>query len=281
MLSSATLGSLLLTDVDADGIQWGVTGLDGWGASAGTISPQQKPRQDGAWAGWSYRKPRSIVLSGQAVLPSSDAATLAVDKLVSAASLDETTLTIVESGASRYATVRRDGEVVAKWTPGAGLIFDWSIQLVAVDPRKFGAELSASTNLPSTTGGLTIPFTIPFAINAVQVSGDVSLTNPGNVTGPVTLRIDGPCVGPSITHVGPGGLVQTVALAAYSMGVGEFLTVDMEARQVLAQGQASRAGFLTSRQWFGFEPGVNLFAFTATSYNPGTLLTVTASPTWG
>lgn len=281
MLSTATLGALSLTDVDSDGIQWGVTGLDGWGASAGTISPQQKPRQDGAWAGWSYRKPRSIVLSGQAVLPSSDTATLAVDKLVSAASLDETTLTIVESGASRYATVRRDGEVVAKWTPGAGLIFDWSVQLVAVDPRKYGTTLTSSTNLPSTSGGLTIPYTIPYQITSTQVSGQVSLTNLGNVTGPVTLRIDGPCVGPSITHVGAGGLAHTVALAGYSMGSGEFLTVDMEARTVLAQGQASRSNFLTSRQWFGFEPGPNTFAFSATSYNPGALLTVSASPTWG
>ena len=153
--------------------------------------------------------------------------------------------------------------------------FAWSIQVIALDPRKLGAPLTGSTGLPSSSGGFTFPHTFPFAINSTVVSGQVSLFNPGNETGPVTLRIDGPIVGPIITHVGSG--LQLVFSASLTLGAGEFLLVDMEAHTAMAQGQSSRANWILSRGWSGLEPGNNTWSFAAASGTTG-LLTVTGVP---
>lgn len=275
-VSYATLGSLNLLARDADDTDWMLEDLTGWGSPAGTIAPIPKPRQAGAWAGLSYTKPRSLVLKGTTVAPTSELASSALDALISAVTLDDTLLTVVESGRARAVTVRRDGEIIPTWNGPRS--FTWSFQVVAVDPRKFGTQLTDSTLLPAFSGGLTIPFTIPFTINSTRVSGQVSLNNPGNEVGPVWLRVDGPCVGPVITHVGSGS--PTVFSMNISLGTGEFLLIDMEKREVLANGQSSRNTFITSRGWSGFDPGTNTWSFTAASYSPTALLTVSATPAW-
>ena len=138
-------------------------------------------------------------------------------------------------------------------------------------------ERSAAVSLAvlaDVVGGLTIPFTI----DAVTVTGQVSITNPGNETGPVRLRIDGPCRGPVVTHVSTGA--QLIFSSSLVLGAGEWLEVDMEARSVLANGQATRAPWITSRGWSGFTPGPNTWTFTADSFDPEALLTVVATPAW-
>jgi len=124
----------------------------------------------------------------------------------------------------------------------------------------------------------TDAFTIPFTIDAVTVTGQVSLVNPGNETGPVRLRIDGPCRGPVVTHVSSGA--QLVFSSSLVLGVGEWIDVDMEARTVLANGQATRAPWITSRGWSGFTPGENTWAFTAAAFDADARLTVVATPSW-
>jgi hypothetical protein len=144
------------------------------------------------------------------------------------------------------------------------------------DGDTLGASWSGTPHASTSTivDGLTIPFTI----DSTVVSGQVSLTNPGNVNGPVSLRIDGPVTGPVVTHVGSGrALVFSTSL---TLGAGEFVTVDMERREVLAQGQSSRNGWVTGRGWSAFEPGSNTWSFSALAHDPGALLSVTASPAW-
>lgn len=276
--SGAILGMLDLNNVETSGVQWVLENVKGWGGSpASTISPQPKPRQRGAWGGLAYRKARSVVISGTCACPTPDLAWDALDRLNDADFDDDTTVRITESGRELSATVRRDGEVLPAWMGDTA--FSYSLQLVAVDPRKMGADLTASTSLPSTTGGLTWPVSWPLIWPATTVTGQVSLTNPGNEVGPVTLRIDGPVTGPSITHVGSG--LSLTFSTSLTLNAGEFVTVDMERREVLAQGQsaASRAKWVTSRGWSGFEPGVNTWAFSAAGGGTGTLQ-VTATPAW-
>ena len=275
-MAGVVLGDLDLSATEANGVQWILSDLKGWGASGGTLSPQQKPRSAGAWAGNSYAKARPLVLTGACIAPSAALASDALDRLIDAASLDSTHMDVIEGGRSRWAMVQRDGDVLPGWL--GDVAFEYSVQLVALDPRKHGDPLTASTSLPSTSGGLTVPFTVPFSINATTVSGQVSLTNPGNTTGSIVLRIDGPCVGPVITHVASG--LRLVFAASLVLGAGEWIDVDLEAHSVLANGQSSRANWITSRQWFGFERGPNTLAFTASSYTAGALLTVTAVPAW-
>jgi hypothetical protein len=138
-----------------------------------------------------------------------------------------------------------------------------------------GSPASAQfVNVNSSSTALTVAF----SINATTVTGQVGLTNPGNESGPVVLRIDGPCVGPVVTHVSTGNaLVFSSSLVLQS---GEFLLIDMDARTALANGQSNRAGYITSRGWSAFDPGDNAWSFAAQQFNSQSRLTVSAVPAW-
>jgi hypothetical protein len=271
--SYATIGSLILTGQEDSGVQFLLEDVQGWGAPQGTLTPVQKPRQPGAWAGSSYAKPRPMVLKGTTWAPTAALASDALDRLINAFSLDDSVLTVVESGRARWVTVRRDGDVIPV-SMGA-TAFSWSVQVVALDPRKFGATLTGSTFLPSSTGGKQWADQWAETWPAVTNAGTVSLTNPGNEVGPVVLRIDGPATGPQITHVGSGAAL--TFSSSLVLGTGEWLTVDMEKRTAMANDQSSRNGYITSRGWSGFDPGINVWSLSAAGYNVATKLTVTGT----
>jgi hypothetical protein len=275
---TSSRGTIAFGAVDEFGVDWGLESLDGWaGGTSSTADVVQKPRQSGGWRGDGFAVARSVAMSGGVYAPSADALSASFDRLNAACPVgSDAILTVVEAGRSRWAKVRRSDDVITSWLmPTIGR---WSVQMDSTDWRKFGADVSGSTALPSTTGGLTVPFTVPFTINAVTVTGQVSLTNPGNEPGPVVLRIDGPCQGPVITHVSSGA--QLVFSSSLVLGAGEFLLIDMERRSVLANGQASRSGYITSRGWSQFDPGVNTYSFTAAVYDAASKLTVTGTPAW-
>lgn len=271
--NSVTLGSLTFGGtVDANGVLWWVEQLQGWGSPKGTLTVTQRPRSHGGTRSESFLTPRVIAVTGEIVAPTPALLAQARHQLDAAVSLTDTSFSVTEYGETLHATVTRQDEVLygdetETWTT-------FSIQLVAEDPRRYGASASFSTGEGSQSGGLTFPATWPISWPATVVSGVVSFNNPGNTAAPVTLRIDGPCTGPIITHVTNGS--QLVFASSLVLQSGEFLIVDMEARTVKAQGQASRVGYVTSRGWFQLDPGPNDIGFAASSYDAGALLTVTA-----
>jgi hypothetical protein len=270
-----TLNGLVLSDIDAFGVDWSTWQVDGWdGSPASSLALTQKTRAAGAWTSPRNLAARSLGALGRFVAPDVDSAVAAIDRLNAAARLNGGTLSVQRGSQSRSCTVYRQGEVLL--TEETATMYQWTVNLVAPDPRKFGTKVAASTGLPSSSGGLAIPFTIPFTIASTVVSGRCVLTNPGNATGPVTLRIDGPVVGPQIVHI-TSGLTLTFG-SSLTINSGEWLTVDMEAQTALLNDQASRNNGITNRGWFGFSPGANEFDFSAVSGSGQ--LTVTATPTW-
>jgi len=270
----AVLGGLDLNVLEASGVKWTTQSVEGWGGTGSSIAVANKPRSAGAWAGNGYAQPRHLSIGGLVRASTEDAVSAAFDRLNEAVGFDDTLLTITEGSRSRWCMVRRTDEVLR--SDLSPTVAKWSVQVVALDPRKHGAPITASTRLPSSSGGLTIPYTIPYSINSTQVTGQVSIVNPGNETGPVTMRINGPCTGPVITHIGSG--LRLVFAASMTLGAGEWSDIDHEAHTVLAQGTTTRAQYVTSRQWSGLEPGQNTWSFTAATYSAGALLTVTGTP---
>jgi hypothetical protein len=271
-----SIGGLQLQGTDEFGVRWVMQSFDGWGTPKPKTAWTQRTRRNGANKGETGTSNRNLAAAGSIYAPTPELLVSAFDRLFAAVSVEDTLLVVDEPGLTRHITVARSDEILPKYVTDK--VGDYSIQVASEDWRKFGADVSGSTFLPSSSGGLTIPFTIPFTINAVQVSGQVSLVNPGNDTGPVKLRIDGPCQGPVITHVGSG--LALVFSSSLVLGAGEWLDIDMEAQTVLANGQSSRSGYVTSRGWSGFEPGSNTWSFTAQGYDPASKLTVTGTPAW-
>ena len=274
-LIECALSGLVLTATDDQYVDWLQNTLTGWyGSPASSLQLTQKQRAPGAWPGPRQMTARTLALSGMVEAPTPAALLDALDRLNTAASLDTTLLTVSEFGLIRSCLVYRQDEVLTSRINETAAA--WSVQLAAADPRKFATALSSTTGLPSASGGLSIPFTVPFTLASSIVSGECHLTNPGNANGPVVLRIDGPIVGPRITHVGSGA--QLVFASSLALGVGEYLVVDMEAQTALANGQTSRNKWITNRGWSAFEPGENTWAFAALSGSGH--LTVTGTPAW-
>ena len=269
-------GQLGLNVLDVNGVKWIVRQFDGWGSPHPTIQVVQKPRQLGAWAGLSYPQARYLSMQVMVVAPTPTLLNTSLDNLYAMVDYNNTVFTVAEAGYTRSMVVRRSDEILHSRVNST--IANVTFQMVAVDPRKLGYAVSGNTALPSSTGGLTIPFTVPFSINSVVANGNVTLTNTGNTQGPVKLRIDGPVQGPVITHSGTGAPL--VFSSSLNLGAGEWLTVDMVSRTALANDQSSRASYITSRGWSSFDPGVNTWSFTAVSYDPNARLTVTAAPAW-
>jgi hypothetical protein len=272
-----TLGGQTLTGVDDYGVEWMGIDLAGWyGASGTSLSPTQKTRAPGAWKGAApQHTPKAIPLTGQLLAPSPDAARDAVDRLNAALDLDGSLLEVTMAGLRRFQVVTQSDEPLPKFETDTLVI--WSLGVTALDPRKLGADLTLSTGLPAQSGGLTIPFRLPVAINASTRSGQVTLTNPGNTTGRVVVRFTGPCVAPRVLHAQSG---LTVSLPGLTLGPGEYVDVDMEAKTVLANGGVSRNRQITQRGWSGFLPGDNTWAFLADQYSATASMTVTATPSW-
>lgn len=277
-LTNVNLNGLDLAAYDSDlDVKFGITDVDGWdGGTAATTKRSQRARHSGSTSGSRYSGARHVALKGwirgrnpARMLPAQDA-------LLKACSLSDVAMTVTEWGVDRWVTVSREDEPII--TRKRRDYSEYSLQVGSDDWRKFGADLSGSTFLPASSGGLTVPFTVPFTIASTVVSGQVSLVNPGNEAGPVKLRIDGPCTGPVVTHVSTGqALVFSSSLVLQS---GEWLDVDMEAHTILANGQASRAGWVTRRGWSAFDPGANTWTFSATEYDSASKLTVTTMPAW-
>jgi len=278
--SMAALGDLVLNTVEDDGTAWAIGEFEGWeGSPSSTSEATQLSRGHGATSSEAYLKHRTMTISGT-VKTGYGMLSYAEDRLNAACSLEPFRLAVVESGRIRTALVKRQDEVVFKSRPGSKTTADFSIQIRADDPLKYGDLVTASTALPSESGGVVYPVTYPLTYTGVSVSGVLRVNNPGNAQAPVWLRIDGPIPagGWTVTHIKKGAsLTFSTALALES---GEFVTVDMGKREVLAQGQAARAGYVTSRGWFSLDPGDNNIAFTAQNYSSTALLTVSTKPAW-
>jgi hypothetical protein len=272
------LGETVLNSIDANGVHWILEEFSGWDSPGSSLSLTQRARGHGATGSEAFFKPRVMTLSGKIIAPSVEAGRNARDELYAAVELDPFRLAANEEGLLRHCSVQRQDQVLAKRIGKCDT--DFSVQVVAKDPRKFGDLVSLSTPLPSSSGGLTYPLTYPKTYTGVSKTGKVIVTNPGNTQAPVWLRVDGPIPagGWTVTHVGKKQALTFASSLALTSG--EFVTVDMDRREVLAQGQSARSGYVTSRGWFSLDPGDNEIAFSAANYSATAQLTVTTKPAW-
>lgn len=262
-MTSAYLGDsgiVLSGPADSDGVTWRWNGDDPW-------SPSPAPRDvtgdnatdHGSWDATQFYGPRSLALEGHAH-GTHDALHRAKHRLFAACGLGFT-FRVIEPGFDRQARVRRNGEIL--WTELSahenGAVARFSVPLWAGDPRIYSTAIqSASTSFPTSTGGLSLPATVPFLLDAVSSSGDMNMVNAGNETAWPIYRIDpsgtDPVVDPVIVDTATGRAMRF----ALTIGPGEWLTIDTDTHEVLGNGDpdASRRNAFHG-DWFGLAPGNN------------------------
>jgi hypothetical protein len=269
----ASINGHILDGVEPDGTKWGIVDVEGLGSTDPTLDIVQRTRRSGGVGGDSFGGPRTVSLSGWLTVPSPAMLSHAIDRLIAAVSRQPVPFVFVEENRARSMTVQRSDSVLARKVNRR--YAEWSIQVKSKDWRKFSPSLSGSTHLPATSGGLVIPFTVPLSIDSSVASGQVNLVNDGNEVGPVFARLDGPVTGPIIRD-SSGAVLSFVPELVITAG--NWLVIDMERRSVLANGQASRSGYLQSRGWSSFRPGLNTWSFSAAEFSADALLTITATP---
>jgi hypothetical protein len=274
-----SLGSLLFNAVDSSGVAWVLYDLDGWdGTAEAELSFIKRPRAYGALASAATDRQRVMVAKGMVEVPAANQLQAAMQQLNAAASLDETILGVNESGLIRHMTVQRQDKVI--WTRINATQAEFNFQIVAEDPRKYGNLVTLSTGLPSVSGGRTYPATYPITYTGTMTSGIIQVNNAGDAVAPVWFKAEGviPAGGWSISHAGKKkNLTFATSLA---LGADEFVTIDMDSREIRAQGQSARSGWVTQRGWFDLDPGTNEIAFSAVNFDPTAKLTAYTMSAW-
>ncbi|MFD5509029.1 hypothetical protein ACFWIB_14800 [Streptomyces sp. NPDC127051] len=271
------LGSVSLGMVDAAGVAWHLTEMQGWDSPDQRAEYTPREADHGAWAAPVYLSQRPITLAGKIEAGGLAALDSAMDQLIAACALTDTTLTVYET-TPKQATVRRSGPPLLR--PITDRIAEYSLLVTAADPRRYSTTvLSQSTALPSVTGGLTLPITLPITISATTVAGSITLTNAGSMATRPTLTIAGPVVTPTIVAALPGGSVTQIAYGA-TLQAGDVLVIDSAARTVVLNGTASRRLYF-SGTWPEIPANSSVtYSWSSPVYDSSALLTGTCRSAW-
>lgn len=275
----ADLGAIPLGRVDSAAVAWFLQDLQGWDSAEARASLQQRSADHGAYSAPRYLGERPITLSGTVVAPNAAGLDAAREQLLSAAGLDDTTVVVYE-GTPKQALAHRSGKPL--WAYITDSIATWSVLLTADDPRRYGVDLqTGSTGLPSTSGGLTVPYTLPYTLSGSSTSGTVTATNAGTFESRPLLIIDGPVSQPQILAQMPDGSVRPLTYSQ-DLGLGDRLVIDTDAKDVTLNDVVSRRRFLAVPLGWPAIPagGVVAFTFAAAAYDPAALLTAQWRAAW-
>jgi hypothetical protein len=122
--------------------------------------------------------------------------------------------------------------------------FGWLLQWRCPDPLRYGPTQSASTGLPTASGGLTYPLTYPLSYGTVGATGQITMTNPGTADAPVRFTVTGTLAAGFEISAGTRRITYPDPVPA-----GQTIVIDTGAGSVLVEGTTSRRGRLTSADW--------------------------------
>lgn len=148
------------------------------------------------------------------------------------------------------------------------------VELEAAYPFFVAADAALVILRLGTTGGGTVPATVPMALNADSLASAVAV-NGGNAAAQATFRIIGPIANPTLRNLTTG---QELRFAA-ALAAGEYLDVDVQARTVTDQAGTNRLS-LASGDWWALAPGDNVLALLADTADAAATAEVRYTPTY-
>lgn len=259
--TTISYGGLTFGSVDANGVKWRIDTFQGWGSEQSTIQVVRNVRQSGGWAGPSFMAERYLTLTLVVAAPTAALLNTALDSLHAAVRFGPALFSVTEAGTTRSMIVRRSSVGVNDNKVSSTIAYP-TFQVLALLPEKLGTTLSGS---PVVNGAALV------------------LHNPGNTAGPVALTIHGAITAPRIVQTAAfspedsSSTVRTFSLSS-TIASGTSVVVNMTDHSALL-GVASQAKYISSRQWFLFQPGDNSFTFSGTGVS-GASLSVLATPAW-
>jgi hypothetical protein len=184
-----------------------------------------------------------------------------------------------DGGTAQFVRVRRNQPL--RRADDAGWKTTYSLPLVAADPRIYSNTLH-SVNVGATaspTVGMGFAMVFPISFGGSGTVASVLATNSGTGPTPASIRIDGPIVNPTLTNATSA---QVIAFA-YTLGTGEYLLIDTEARTIVFNGTTNRFSALdfgNTTGWWSLLPGTNDIRLAGSGITGATALTVNYRDAW-
>lgn len=161
--------------------------------------------------------------------------------------------------------------------------FTVSAAVVANDPIVYSGELNTTDpiKLPRFTGGLSVPFLVPFMVEQVRVGGAVQITNEGISDTGLLLRIDGPVDSPRVALQRPDGIVQTLRWAnGLTLPENRWVDVDTAAETAYLDGLVGASVYPGFIEWPSLPTGTSTLLFDAADRDAAGLLTASWRHAW-
>ncbi|MFG2400778.1 phage distal tail protein [Streptomyces lydicus] len=273
------LGDIPLGGVDDAGVAWSLQTLEGWDSAEHRSETQQREGDHGAWLGPAYLGERPITLAGTITAPDRGVLDDATERIRAAAALAPTLLVVQESR-PKQAVVQRSGKPLLQYLTDR--LASYSVMVTAGDPRRYSTDLQQGTTaLPSTSGGLTLPYAVPYTISATTVAGQVDALNEGSIDTRPALTITGPVSQPRVYGQMPDGSVRVVK-CAFDLLDGDVLVIDTDMHTAILNGNTSRRRFVSAPQGWPTIParGTVSYQFRSSVYSATALLTVQWRSAW-
>lgn len=241
---------------DDYGVEWLLTDLDGWDSPDLEENAQSRAGQDGLWDAENWFGGRTLTIKGLLTASSAAERQAAEYRLRQALPRNRLITFTVDEATPKWVKARRSGRLMT--APKNEVHAEFSISMLAVDPRKYGVTpVQATISVAAAGGGLAPPWTPPVLIPAsTSGASTATLTNAGIYDSPPIITIHGPGSGISIYNFA------TSLLLSYdlNLGVTDYLVVDVAAGVALLNGTAPRppaSGSSVTSQ-FLVAPGDNL-----------------------
>lgn len=283
--------------IDTNGVEWWLTSESGWWAApANRTKRTDRVAAAGSFRAAAYRDVRTVAFSGVFIAPNDMTMRLAQRQVLSLCA-DPTLLyplTVEDETGTYTANVELDGPILSQ--PRNWCSAEFSIQVVAPDPRKFNVSWVSSTVTLGSAGSGGVNATSGASATAPGLSAGtpsapatVVAANGGTAAvGPV-FQVVGPLTNLAITEVQTGA--QLVWTGALDVGESLFINCDdqpltppglsvaLPGHSVLIGGIASRrAGLAVWGQWPILPPGTSRTYLLSSS--TGSALTAHARPAW-
>lgn len=265
------IGALVFGVRDSEGVDWLIQDVTDWSSTAVHSESADRPWGDGVWLGRQWISAKRFEIRLSLVARSYDAAFFEsrVDAILKELPIRKTMPMVVKRWESVTVTMVRIEESV-KVIPVDRRRWDISIQCIAPEILRYAADWETGqvawdvyeTGLPKKSGGLRVPFMVPFIIKSETVAGELRFIVGGSARPLALIEVTGPVKNPVIRDAVAGWRVAV----NLDISAGERLVIDPTARTVELNG-ASRRGAISG----GFpviDVGEHLITWSADSYTP-------------
>lgn len=268
------IGDLWFGQRDADGVAWWLADVPSFLSLSLRAETGSRAWNDGGWVGSQWLEAAHfeihLILISEETTGNAAGSLLQsrLDAIMRGLPLRRTVPVLVKQW-DRWLLVEARCEESVKVIPVSPRRWDVTIPMVAPNPVKYAADPNEGaiawdvyeTALPKKSGGLRVPFRVPFIIRSSFVAGELRFTVGGSARPLSQIIITGPVKNPVIRDAVAGWRVAV----NLDMSAGERLVIDPGARTVELNG-ASRRGAI-SGGFPAIDVGEHLITWSADAFS--------------